>query len=161
MTKDERSARQRLAEIVKSVKASYGYRRDDALTEIARRFNKAGPDRLAALRIAAERLYSEGERLGRKDGLRTGYSVRRNGQVFSLELLDQTFPEARNSVKREILHGRAAVARGEWDRYLLGVAEDRARERGIDPDVCELVIRTFIDQEEAIALYRDWNAEAA
>lgn len=157
-SKERESARQRLTRIVQEQKATFGYRRSDAVEEAARQF-ETSEDRFEALLISAERLYGETERLNRTDGLRAGYKIERNGQVCSLALLDQTFREARKSVRREILHARGALERGEWDRYLLGICEQRARERGIDPDVTELYLCQFVDTDEAQQLYRDWQRE--
>lgn len=158
--KDRDSARVRLMQIVQEVKASYGYRRADAIKAIAKRFEKSG-DRSKALLIAAEALYGERERLGRKNGLRPGYSVQRNGQIYSLALLDQMFREARVSVRRELNHAHNSLSQAEWDRYLLGVCEERAREQGYDPDETELVLSHFVDGDEAVALHRDWHLRRA
>lgn len=161
MTSHERqSARQRLMTIVQEQKAAFGYQRSDAVEQSARCFDTC-KDRFEALMIAADRLYGETERLNRQDGLRAGYKIERNGQIYSVALLDQTFREARASVRRELIHAHNALGRGEWDRYLLGVCEERARERGVDPDVTELCLSTFIDADEAQALYRQWQRRMA
>jgi len=147
-------------EIVRAEKTAHGYRKSDAIEKIAQRFERH-KDRFAALQIAAKTLYGETQRLNRKDGLRDGYDVDRNGQIFNVALLDQTFHEARQSVRRELLHAGNAAKRAEWDRYLVGVCEERARERGLDPDVTQLHLCEFVDEDEARALYRAWQDEAA
>jgi hypothetical protein len=156
VTGDQKTARERLKVIVQEVRTDYGYRKGDALDEIARRF-ETSPDRHEALRIAADRLYGEKER-DRKDGLREGYSVQRNGQLVNLTLLGMRFGEARLAMRREMNHAEGARLTAAWDRYLLEVCEGRARERGLDPDETVLVLGEFVADQEARELYREWRA---
>lgn len=159
MTERQRTAQMQLRHIAREIRQQCGYRRTEAIQEIARRF-EASELRFDALLIAAERLYSERDR-NRTQGLRDGYAVRRNGQIVNVALLAQTFMEARRAVRAEGRNAEGATSRFEWDRYLLGVAEERAREQGYEPDELELVVGTFIDKSEAVALYREWQGTAA
>lgn len=112
--------------------------------------------RLTALKIAADRLYTEKNRQ-RRDGMREGYDVVRDGLQITMRLLELNFAEANEVVECEERHAQGAIATAAWDRYLLEQAEIRCRAQGIDPATTELPLSSYLSADEASSAWRLWR----
>jgi hypothetical protein len=112
--------------------------------------------RFTAFKLAADRLYTEKNRQ-RRDGMREGYDVVREGLQITMRLLDLSFAEANEVVECEERHAQGAIATAAWDRYLLEQAEIRCRAQGGDPNVTQFPLRDYISADEASSAWRLWK----
>lgn len=103
-----------------------------------------------------DRLFGEVERQRKGPGrLRRGdRTVSKTGEQLSLSLLGMTVAQARANNENKLSHARGSVAEAEFERMVIDIAEERMRERGLDPYVTDLVIGEFVDSDEIAVLRR-------
>lgn len=151
-----------LTELRSLMRAAYEACPDTSKQDVIDHVRRAADaeQRTAGLNYGLERVYGDVERS--KDPattLRRGSLTRdAEGEQLSLPLLRMTFRQASMSNDRKVRHARGAVSEAEFERRVIALGEERCRERGLEPYEIDLVIGTFIDDDEVLALRRQWAA---
>jgi hypothetical protein len=111
-------------------------------------------ERNACLYYGADRLFGEIERRRQpKTGLRRGSrATTSQGEQISLPPLHMNFPQAREMNAGEFVHAQGSLSEAEFDKKVIDIAEERCRERGLDPSDVLLRVGDFISEDEVAEL---------
>lgn len=143
------TARQRIADIY----ARHGTLVHRSIVLAEAREGATSDERSEVESYGWDRLFGEVERTrDKRTRLRNGESVSRDGGQLSLSLLSMTVPEARANNERKRRHASGVMYEVEQERLYIEIAEQRMRERGLNPEMTTLVIGEFIDAEEIAEL---------
>ena len=106
-----------------------------------------------AVAMAAGTLQRSRDSVRDDRGLRVSVPTERNGVQMSLPFLKLTIAEARSMRTRETAHAEASAYRRDYDAFAIELAEERCRERGLDPDSTTHALEAFISAQEVAEMW--------